>query len=91
MFFSGFSSVFLVKNTDSMNFVLKCVFCYDQKDREKAWNEAKVHQLLQNSESKNIINLIGCEMIEKSSEFSKTPTDTFLLLLPYYKVSINVI
>jgi len=81
----GFSSVFLVKNTDSVKFVLKCVFCYDQKDHEKAWNEAKVHQLIHNSESKNIIDLIGYEMIEKSSEFSKTPTDTFLMLLPYYK------
>lgn len=70
-----------------MKFVLKCIFCHDQKDHEKAWNEAKVHQLLHSSDNKNIINLIGCEMIEKSSEFTKTPTDTFLMLLPYFKVS----
>lgn len=85
--FSGFSSVFLVKNIDNMKFVLKCVLCHDQKDRENAWNEAKIHQLLQSSGNKYILNLIGCEMIEKSLEFSKTPTDTFLMLLPYYKVS----
>ncbi|XP_022181880.1 serine/threonine-protein kinase 16 isoform X1 [Myzus persicae] len=81
----GFSSVFLVKDTDNMKFVLKCILCHDQKDREKAWNEAKVHQLLQSSGNKYVLNLIGCGMIEKSLEFSKTPTDTFLMLLPYYK------
>lgn len=70
-----------------MKFVLKCILCHDQKDHEKAWNEAKVHQLLQSSGNRYILNLIGCEMIEKSLEFSKTPTDTFLMLLPYYKVS----
>lgn len=70
-----------------MKFVLKCVFCHDQKDHEKAWNEAKVHQLINTNDKKNIINLIGCEMVEKSSEFTKTPTDTFLMLLPYFKVS----
>lgn len=79
--------MFLVKNTDNRKFVLKCILCHDQKDREKAWNEAKVHQLLQSSGSKYILNLIGCGMIEKSLEFSKIPTDTFLMLLPYYKVS----
>lgn len=71
-----------------MKFVLKCVFCHDPKDHENAWNEAKVHQLLQSSGNKYIINLIGCEMIEKSSEFTKTPTDTFLMVLPHYKVRI---
>lgn len=70
-----------------MKFVLKCVFCHDHKDHQIAWNEAKVHQLLQSSGNKYIPNLIGCEMIEKSSKFTKTPTDTFLMLLPYYKVS----
>lgn len=85
--FRGFSSVFLVKNSDNMKFVLKCIFCHDQKDHEKAWNEAKVHQIIQNNGNKLILNLIGCEMIEKSSEFTPTPTDTFLMLLPYYKVS----
>lgn len=79
--------MFLVKNTDNKKFVLKCILCHDQKDREKAWNEAKVHQLLQSSGNKYILNLIGCGMIEKSLEFSKIPTDTFLMLLPYYKVS----
>lgn len=69
-----------------MKFVLKCIFCHDKKDHEKAWNEAKVHQLLQSCENKHILNLIGCEMVEKLSEFSKTPTDSFLMLLPYYKV-----
>lgn len=78
----------MVKNTDDKKFVLKCVFCHDQKDRENAWNEAKVHQLLQSSANKYIINLIGCEMIEKSLEFTKTPTDTFLMVLPHYKVRI---
>lgn len=85
--FSGFSSVFLVKSTANMKFVLKCVFCHDLKDHEKAWNEAKVHQIIQSSGNKLILNLIGCEMVEKSSEFTQTPTDTFLMLLPYYKVS----
>lgn len=70
-----------------MKFVLKCVFCHDQKDHKIAWNEAKVHQLLQSSGNKYIPNLIGCEMIEKSLKFTKTPTDTFLMLLPYFKVS----
>lgn len=73
-----------------MKFVLKCVFCHDQNDHEKAWNEAKVHQLLQNSEDNHILNLIDCEMIEKLSQFTKNPTDVFLMLLPYYKVSVPV-
>lgn len=81
----GFSSVYLVKDTNTMKFVLKCVFCHDQKDHAIAWNEAKIHQLLQSSGNKYIPNLIGCEMIEKSSKFTKTPTDTFLMLLPYFK------
>jgi len=80
--------VYLVKNTNNLKFVLKCVFCHDQKDHKKAWDEAKVHQLIQNSENKYILHLIGCEMVEKLSTFSKIPTDTFLMLLPYYKVSI---
>lgn len=68
--------------------MLKCVYCHDQKDHKIAWNEAKVHQLLKDNENKYILNLIGCEMIIKSTEFTKMPTDTFLMLLPYYKVSI---
>lgn len=70
-----------------MKFVLKCIPCHDKKDHEKAWNEAKIHQLLQSNRNTYILNLIECEMIEKSSQFTKTPTDTFLMLLPYYKVS----
>lgn len=63
------------------------MFCHDEKDHEIAWNEAKVHQIFQSNQNKYIINLIACEMIEKCSEFTKAPTDTFLMLLPYYKVS----
>lgn len=88
--FSGFSSVHLVKNADNLKFVLKCIFCHDQKDSEKAYNEAKVHKIVQTSGNKHIVNLIGYEMIEKSSNFTKTPTDTFLMLLPYFKVNILI-
>lgn len=63
------------------------MFCHDNKDHEIAWNEAKVHQILQSNQNNYIVNLIACEMIEKCSEFTKAPTDTFLMLLPYYKVS----
>lgn len=82
--------MYLVKDTNNRKFVLKCVPCHDKKDHEKAWNEAKIHQLLQSSGNKYILNLIECEMIEKSSKFTKTPTDTFLMLLPYYKVSSSI-
>lgn len=80
--------MFLVKNNQNVKYVLKCVYCHDQKDHKIAWNEARIHQLLQNKENNYILNLIGCEMIKESSEFTKIPTDTFLMLLPYYKVSI---
>ncbi|XP_050424096.1 serine/threonine-protein kinase 16 isoform X2 [Adelges cooleyi] len=83
---NGFSSVFLVKNSNKVEYVLKCIYCHDEGDREKAWNEAHLHKLFQNSyDDQYIIKLMGCKMLEKSTEFSKTPTDTFLMLLPYYK------
>ncbi|XP_050523824.1 serine/threonine-protein kinase 16 isoform X2 [Daktulosphaira vitifoliae] len=82
----GFSSVYLVEDTNNTKYVLKCIYCHDEKDKEKAQKEAEMHSILDNCcKNSYIIKLIGYKMIEKCPIFSKTPKDTFLMLLPFYK------